>query len=176
MAGKEPRETHNLDTSGNDVLPWSRARTTLEEASGGFDVTWFLGVTAPDGSPHAAGIGAVWVDDGLYFVSGPTTRKSKALASRPAATLSAHHPGIDLVFEGATARITDRATLERVATFYREEGGWPAEVAGDTFDAPYNAPSAGPPPWYLYRLDYGTVYGVATAEPWGATRWRFDAR
>ena len=41
------------------------------------------------------------------------------------------------------------------------------------FTAPYSAPSAGPPPWYLYRLTFDTVFGVATAEPYGATRWRF---
>jgi hypothetical protein len=52
--------------------------------------------------------------------------------------------------------------------------GWPAEVEGDAFTAPFSAPSAGPPPWHLYRLRFHTVFGVATAEPFGATRWRFD--
>nr|MBA3644450.1 pyridoxamine 5'-phosphate oxidase family protein [Chloroflexia bacterium] len=39
---------------------------------------------------------------------------------------------------------------------------------------PYSAPSAGPPPWHLYRFTLHTAFGVATAEPSGATRWRFD--
>lgn len=39
--------------------------------------------------------------------------------------------------------------------------------------AEYSAPSAGPAPWELYVLVPGTAYGVATAEPFGATRWRF---
>jgi len=56
---------------------------------------------------------------------------------------------------------------------YRE-GGWPATVQGDAFTGPYSAPSAGPPPWYLYRFTIHTAFGVATAEPHGATRWRFD--
>ena len=38
----------------------------------------------------------------------------------------------------------------------------------------FRAPSAGPPPWHLYRLTFHTVFGVATAEPYGATRWRFE--
>jgi hypothetical protein len=46
-------------------------------------------------------------------------------------------------------------------------------VDGDAFTAPYSAPSAGPPPWRLFRLEAHTVFGVATAEPHGATRWRF---
>ena len=53
-------------------------------------------------------------------------------------------------------------------------GGWPAEVDGDAFTAPFSAPSAGPPPWHLYRFTFDTAFGVATAEPYGATRWRFD--
>ena len=75
--------------------------------------------------------------------------------------------------KGDAARVTDRTTLEEVARLYRE-GGWPAEVEGDAFTAPFSAPSAGPPPWHLYRFRLHTAFGVATAEPYGATRWRFD--
>ena len=38
---------------------------------------------------------------------------------------------------------------------------------------PYSAPSAGSPPWHLF-FTLRTVFGVATAEPHGATRWRFE--
>ena len=61
-----------------------------------------------------------------------------------------------------------------VARRYRE-GGWPAEVEGEAFTAPFSAPSAGPSPWQLYRFSFHTAFGVATAEPNGATRWRFDS-
>jgi hypothetical protein len=122
----------------------------------------------------------VWLDGELYFVSGPGTRKSRNLAANPACTVSANLPGIDIIMEGEATRVTDPATLERVAAHYREDGwpaevhGWPAEVQGDAFTAPYSAPSAGPPPWYLYAVAVHTVFGVATAEPNGATRWRFE--
>ncbi len=36
-----------------------------------------------------------------------------------------------------------------------------------------SAPSAGPPPWHVYRFTFHTVVGVATEEPYRATRWRF---
>jgi hypothetical protein len=49
----------------------------------------------------------------------------------------------------------------------------PAQVEGEAFTAPFGAPSAGPPPWHLYRFTFHTAVGVATAEPHGATRWRF---
>jgi hypothetical protein len=106
-------------------------------------------------------------------VSGPGTRKSRNLAANPASTVSVGLEGIDLVLEGETIRVTDGPSLTRLAALYRENG-WPAEVEGDAFTAPYSAPSAGPPPWYLYRFTFDTAFGVATAEPHGATRWRFD--
>jgi hypothetical protein len=136
-------------------------------------VTYFLATVRPDGRPHAAGVGAVWFDDTLWFVSGPETRKSRNLAANPACTISVSLPGLDLVFEGHADRVTDTKTLERLAAVYRD-GGWPAQVEGDAFTAPYSAPSAGPPPWYLYRVTLHEAFGVAGAEPHGATRWRFD--
>jgi hypothetical protein len=76
------------------------------------------------------------------------------------------------VLDGAAARVTDASTLERLAGRYRD-GGWPAEVDGTALTAPYSAPSAGPPPWHLYRFTVHAAVGVATAAPHGAARWRF---
>jgi hypothetical protein len=76
------------------------------------------------------------------------------------------------VLEGRAERVTETDTLERLAAFYRE-AGWPARVAGDAFTAPFSAPSAGRPPWHLFRVAIHTGFGVATTEPYGATRWRF---
>jgi hypothetical protein len=83
--------------------------------------------------------------------------------------------GIDLVLDGEATRVTDPATPEELAGRYRDVG-WPAEVDGDAFTAPFSAPSAGPPPWHLYRFTARTAVGVATAEPHGATRWRYERR
>ena len=77
------------------------------------------------------------------------------------------------MLEGRAARITDTDTLQRIVAVYRAVG-WPAEVDGAAFTAPYSAPSAGPPPWHLYRFTIETGFGVATAEPHGASRWRFE--
>jgi Pyridoxamine 5'-phosphate oxidase len=138
----------------------------------GPEIGFFLGTVRPDGRPHAAGIGALWEDGELYFTSGAGTRKARNLAANPACTISVKLEGIDLVLEGEATRVTDGPTLERLAGRYRESG-WPAEVEGEAFTAPFSAPSAGPPPWQLYRFNLHTAFGVATAEPHGATRWRF---
>jgi hypothetical protein len=135
-------------------------------------LTWFLGTIGSDGRPNAAGVGGLYVDGDVYFVSGPGTRKSRNLARNPACTLSLRVEDLDVVFEGDAQRITDADALERVAARYRE-GGWPVEVQQDAFTAPFSAPSAGPPPWNLYRLAVKSVFAVAAAEPNGATRWQF---
>ena len=173
MPNVQPIETKNIDQYGNDALPWSRATSALEGISHE-NITWFLSTVDPGGAPHTAGVGAVWCDGGLYFVSGPGTRKSRNLEARPAASIGVALEALDLVFEGTARRITGKPTLEKLAKHYREEGGWPAEVEGEGFTAPFTAPSGGPPPWNVYEFDFHAVYGIAKVEPYGATRWRFS--
>lgn len=173
MTDRDPIEVTNLDRYGNDVLPWSRPRDLLAAGPAQPGTSFFLGTSRPDGRPHAAAIGALWLDGDIVFTSGPGTRKSRNLAANPACTIAISLVGIDLVLDGEATRVTDGTTLAEVARLYREVG-WPAEVEGDAFTAPYSAPSAGPPPWHLYRFTFHTAVGVAGAEPNGATRWLFD--
>jgi len=168
----EPISTRNLDRYGSAELEWSRARDLLARDTPEENLTFFLATVRPDGRPHSAGVGAVWVEDELFFVSGPGTLKSRNLAANPACSVGVRLAGLDLVLEGEAQRVTDPATLERVAAVYRT-GGWPASVEGDAFTGPYSAPSAGPAPWYLYRLALHTAVAVAGSEPHGATRWDF---
>jgi hypothetical protein len=173
MPDRQPTETSNLDIYGNPALEWNRVLKALSIPPSE-NLTWFLGTTDPTGRPHAAGVGALYIDGDVFVVSGPKTRKSRNLAANPACSISVGLEGIDVVFEGDAVRVTDHETLERAAARFRE-GGWPAEVEGDAFTAPFSAPSAGRPPWNLYRIDFRTVYGVAGEEPHGATAWRFGS-
>ena len=163
----------NLDMYGSAPLPWTRARDLLEAATKGTGhLSYFLTTARPDGRPHVAAVGAVWVDGTFYFTSGPKTRKSRDIAKNPAVVISAALTGLDIVVEGTAARVTDMPTLERLAKLYAAQG-WPARATDGAITAEYSAPSAGRPPWYLYAMTPTTAFGVATAEPWGATRWRF---
>lgn len=172
MSEREPTTVTNLDRYGNQALTWKRADDALLRETPTAEATFFLGTVGPDGKPHAAGVGCVWHDGDLFFTSGPTMRKARDLAANPTCTFSVRLTGIDLVLEGSAVRISDPPTLEQIGAEFRE-GGWPVEVAGDALTAPFSAPSAGPPPWYLYRFAPRVVTGVATADPQGATRWTF---
>ena len=159
----------NLDIYGAKPLAWSRVLKQLGSNPQG---TFWLATTRPDGRPHVAGIGALWVDGKIYFVSGARTRKSRNLAANPRCAFSVSLTGIDVVLEGRAIRVTDRPTLLRLAKRYAAQG-WPARVSGDAFTAEYSAPSAGPPPWNLYVVRPRTAFGVASSDPPGATRWQF---
>jgi len=163
----------NLDIYGNDAIPWSRALGELEKFESGPGQSVWLATTRPDGRPHVAGIGALWLDGTFYFTSGAGTRKSRNLAENPNCVISVGLPGLDLVVEGTAAQVTDDATLQRLADRYKEQG-WEPTVKDGAFTADFSAPSAGPPPWDVYIVTPKVAFGVATADPQGATRWRFS--
>lgn len=179
MAMSDPVSATNLNQYGDTLLPWQRITEALAvtypdppgaESPGTHTV---LGTVRPDGKPHAATVGAVWLDGRWYLVSGPQTQKSRNIAALPACTLSAKLPGYDVIFRGDAERVTDAAELERVAAYYRAIG-WPATVEGQAFTAPFTAHSGGPPPWNVYRIALQEAVAEGTSmETTGATRWRF---
>jgi hypothetical protein len=116
-------------------------------------------------------VGVVQLDGVWYFNSGPQTRKSRNIAADPRCVISiATHP-FDLVIEGSADRVADAAELRTVAEAFAKNG-WPARVEGDALTAEYSAPSAGPPPWHVYRIRPATVFAFGTAEPYGATKFQ----
>ena len=166
----------NLDIYGHEPIPWSRALKQLEAQAReeGPGRTCWLATTDPDGKAHLAAVGAIWVDDKFYFVSGPRLRKSRNLAANPSCAVSVSLDDIDVVVEGTARKVTDVAVLERVANLYATLG-WPARASEGAIMAEYSAPSAGRGPWDLYALTPTAAVGVATGEPHGAMRWRFDS-
>ena len=84
MTERTPTETTNLDRYGHAEQPWSRAREAMANDPPEALTTWFLGSTRPEGRPHAAGVGALWHEDELFFTSGPGARKARNLAANPA--------------------------------------------------------------------------------------------
>ncbi|EID17582.1 pyridoxamine 5'-phosphate oxidase-like protein [Mycobacterium xenopi RIVM700367] len=76
--------------------------------------------------------------------------------------------------EGTAHLITDPAIVAAMAARWAAEG-WPARVddSGRAITAEFSAPSAGAPPWFVYRLAPRAATAVGTVDPGGATRWRF---
>jgi hypothetical protein len=166
----------NLDGYGTPPIEWERVRDVLTseitqgpDAGGPNRHTAWLTTINPDGSPHLTPVGFAQLGGVWYFTSGHGTRKSRNIAADARCVVSvATHP-FDLVIEGSAERVADADELRSVADEY-VRGGWPAQVEGDALTAEYSAPSAGPPPWHVYKIIPSTVFAFGTAEPYGATR------
>ena len=178
---REVDATNLADLYDLPLLDWAPIRDRLAEGvaqapgSGGPDRhTCWLATIDGDGSPHVTGIGALWVDGAFWFETGERSRKARNLARDPRCTLSLAAHEFDIVVEGTADKVTDPAIVSYLAGRWAAEG-WPARVdeSGTAITAEYSAPSAGPPPWHVYRIVPTRAMALQTVEPGGATRWTF---
>ena len=175
-----PTAARNLDGYGAPLIEWERVREVLDgeitqapgTAGPGRHTAW-LTTIEPDGRPHVRPLGVISVDGTWYFTSGPGTRKSTNLVRDPRCVLNVAARPFGLVVEGEAERVVERDVLRAVATAFAVEG-WPVMVAGTALTAEFSAPSAGPPPWYLYRVVPSVIYALGAEEPYGATRFDLD--
>ena len=174
-------DTTNLaDLYALPPLRWSdvtdRLARGLSQApgTGGPDrhTCWLTTLNA-DGGPHVTGLGVLWVDGAFWFETGRTTRKGRNLARDPRCALSVSTREFDLVVEGRAEPVEDPATVARLAALWAQE--WPCTVdaSGTALTAEFSAPSAGPPPWHVYRVEATSAVVLGTVGEGGATRFRF---
>ena len=124
---------------------------------------------APDRHRPAVGVGL------LLLHLGRVTRKARNLARDPRCTLGVSTEEFDLAVDGDAAVVTEPDVVADLAARFAA-GGWPAGVddSGVALTAEFSAPSAGPPPWQVYRLtprrgDGGARPPSPVARPGGAS-------
>jgi hypothetical protein len=150
-----------------------------EDAVGLFaaERSYWVATTRNDGRPNLRPVLAVVLEERIYSTTNPAARKGRNLARRPSAALAARAPAMDIVIEGRVTWIDDRQHLQRVGDAYRDKYGWPVTVTTDNaFDAPYGAPTAGPPPYRVYEITPTVAYAFGTGNNLGerSTRYSFD--
>jgi hypothetical protein len=175
--------TNLAEIYGLPVINWATIENRLARGvtqapgTGGPDRhTSWLATINRDESPHVTGVGVLWYDGAFWFETGEQTRKGRNLARDARCTLSLATHEFDLVVEGVAEKVTDPATVEIMAAQWNSHG-WPARVdeSGVALTADYSAPSAGPPPWTIYRLTARQATSLLVVDPGGATRWRFPS-
>lgn len=117
---------------GAVATDWATTRAALEAAQ----LSWLTTVRA-DGRPHVTPLVSVWLDDAAYFGTGPDEQKALNLAGNSAVVLttgcSTWDRGLDVMLEGRAVRVTDRATLERLAEAWatKWDGQWQYEATDE---------------------------------------------
>ncbi len=120
--------------TGAEPTSWQATQEVLENAQ----LTWLTTVRA-DGRPHVTPLVAVWLDGALHFTTGPEEQKSVNLAANPNVVLTTGcntwAEGLDVMVEGPALRVTDQATLERLAAAWRTKwaGQWQYDVGDGAF-------------------------------------------
>jgi Pyridoxamine 5'-phosphate oxidase len=168
MTGPVPQSAELIAADATTALEWETVRDVLADAR-----LYWLATVHPTGRPHVRPVLAVWVDGLLYSTSTAVSRKGRNLVADPRCTVTARTDTMDIVLEGSAARVTSQDTLHQVAEAYRAKYDWPVTVTGSAFDAPYGAPTAGPPPYLPFEITPATVFGFGTADGFAGRTTRF---
>ena len=156
---RAPDRTQSLIDEGAETTPWEVARTRL--ANPEQPRTCWLATMRPDGRPHLMPVIGFWLDGAMHVVAGEGTQKARNIAADDRcviATGSTTLPSLDIIIEGRAEAITDAAAVRHVAEFLGENN-WPLEAKGDKVYGPHG-PTAGPPPYTIFRIVPSTVFGL----------------
>ena len=120
---------------GAKAADWAETAQVLEDAQ----LSWICTVRA-DGRPHLTPLVAVWLDDTLYFSTGPAEQKAVNLRGNPHVLLltgcARWDEGVDVVAEGEAVEINDEALLARLAQAWARkwDGQWQYQVKNGRFE------------------------------------------
>ena len=154
-----PDRTESLLEDGAETAPWEMAQERL--ANPEQSRTCWLATTRPDGRPHLMPVIGFWIDGAMHVVAGEGTQKARNIAADGRcviATGSTTLPSLDIVIEGRADALTDDDAVRHIAEVLKEKG-WPLEPKGAKVDGP-NAPTAGPPPYTIFRIVPSRVFGL----------------
>jgi general stress protein 26 len=172
MVEREPvTDLGAFSSVGAVATEWGTALAGLQ----GAEVYW-LSTVRPSGRPHVTPLLGVWLDGALYFCTGPTERKAKNLAQNPNCVLTtgrnALDDGLDLVVEGAAAKVSDGAELRSVAEAFESKYGRHFTAPGGTWFGLGDAIRGGDA--LVYQVAPSTAFGFGRGRQFSQTRWRFS--
>ncbi|MET0417212.1 MAG: pyridoxamine 5'-phosphate oxidase family protein [Actinoplanes sp.] len=168
MATSEPvGELHpGFSSPGATARPWSDVDRALTEAQ----IFW-LSTVRRDGRPHVTPLPAVWTGGRLHFCTGAAEQKAVNLTHQAHCVLTTgtphQHEGLDVVVEGAAARVTDQQRLERLAELWKTRLGWDFRAADGTFVGDGGNVAV------VLAVAPAKILAFGKGEPFSQTRFRF---
>jgi hypothetical protein len=154
-----PEREQSLVGDGAETTSWDMARERL--ANPEHQRTSWLATTRPDGRPHLMPVISTWIDGALYVIAGEGTRKARNLAANDRCVIamtSMTLPSLDIVLEGRADPLTDHDAVQGIAEIFNASG-WPLEARDGKVHGPH-APTAGPPPYTIYRIVPAKAFGL----------------
>jgi nitroimidazol reductase NimA-like FMN-containing flavoprotein (pyridoxamine 5'-phosphate oxidase superfamily) len=152
---------YGITKQAEGMLDWSWVTDRMGKSRN----YWIVSVR-PDGSPHAAPVWGVWMDETLYFGSGIESQKAKNLRANPAVVVHLESGDETVIFEGEVRELAhDRKDIyERLAKEYAAK-------------YPPFEPEPGPEPEAItFELIPSRVMAWTEADyPNTATEWRLPA-
>ncbi len=145
--------------STHSLKPWAWALERLEKSH-----NYWIATSRPEGQPHLMLVWGIWLENALWFSTGPRTRKAKNLAAHPRCVLGTEDADEAVIVEGITAQVEDAGTKKRFAAAYNHKYGGDIE--------PLLESHAG----LVYRVDPQVGFGQDEhAENFieAVTRWKF---
>jgi general stress protein 26 len=132
----DPESTVDTRFSDEGASPtsWADTLAAIESAQ----LFWVTTVRS-DGRPHVTPLVAVWVEDALYFSTGPDEQKAVNLRHHERVVLTTGcnewSHGLDVVLEGVAARVETHDELIRVAEAWTHkwDGRWTYAVGTGCF-------------------------------------------
>ncbi len=119
---------------GAEPTSWVDTRDAIASA----ELFW-ISTVRTDGRPHVTPLVAVWIDDSLFFTTGPEEQKGVNLSHNNHVTLTTGRndwdKGLDVVVEGVANRVKSQEELVRVAEAWTHkwDGRWNYAVGIDCF-------------------------------------------
>jgi pyridoxamine 5'-phosphate oxidase-like protein len=156
---RAPEREHSLVADKPGTTSWDTARERLANPEN--QRTNWLATVRPDGRPHLMPVIAFWFDGAFHFVVGEGTRKGRNLAADSRCVIGTNSttlPSLDVIAEGRAEPLTDEDSVRRIAERFNSSG-WPLEARGDEVFGP-NAPTAGPPPYRIFRMVPSRAFGL----------------
>jgi Pyridoxamine 5'-phosphate oxidase len=137
------------------VLPWETVEGWLVDSR-----YYWLGATRADGRPHAVAVWAVWLEDGLWFATAPTTLVARALRQNPQALAHTESASEVVVVHGAVERPVAESVPGSVVDAYEVKYDWRLDPADPGM------------PFHVLRPRHAVSW-LASELRGTATRWEF---
>jgi general stress protein 26 len=171
MASSQP--TGQLDSRFSDPHTVAASWADVVQLLDGAELYWLATVRA-DGRPHVTPLIGVWQDGAVHVCTGLREQKARNLEHHRQVALitgsNAWAHGMDVVVEGTAVRVTEPATLQRLADGYEAKYGneWHFDVGDGVFGSGDDAAA-------VFRIDPTKVLAFAK-QPDAQTTFKFVQR